>query len=131
MVGLELEDVLAAVLVVADEFFAFAGAGDGERVFVFVGDGAAAFVAFHGDVTPYTAVGSVAGDVEYFVFLGFFPLDGPRGGFGCGLYYFGFGLRLGFGLRVEGYGVVNGFGGGLGLFTTIDEKGHNCQQNER
>ena len=58
--GLKTENVLAAVLVVADEFLALAGAGDGEGVLVFVGHGATAFVAFHGDVSPYAAVGSVA-----------------------------------------------------------------------
>jgi len=125
----EAEDVLAAVLVVADEFFALAGAGDGEGVFVFVGDGAFALVAFHGDMAPYAAVGSVAGDVEDFLFLGFFAHYGTGSGFdGWGFDDFGFGFR--FGLRFEGYGVVNGLVGGLAAVAPIEQDGCYCQQNE-
>jgi len=125
----EAEDVLAAVLVVADELFALAGAGDGEGVFVFIGDGAFAFVAFHGDVAPYAAVGSMARDVEDFLFLGFFTHYGTGSGFGDGGFD-DFWFGLGFGLGFEGYGVVNGFVGGLVAVATIEQYGRNCQQNE-
>ena len=110
---LKSEDVLAAVLVVADEFFALTGAGDGEGILMLVGNAASALVAFHGDVTPDAAIGSVARDIKNLLFLGFFAngLSGSRCGFRSRLFYHHFGF--GFGLRFERNGVVNGFGRGL------------------
>ena len=104
---------MPAVLVVADEFFALACAGDGEGVLVFVGHGATAFVSFHGDVTPHAAVGSMAGDVEHFLFLRLFADCGTGCWLGRWCRFDYLNLRLRFWLGFEGYCVVNRFGGGL------------------
>ena len=104
---------MSAVLVVTDEFFAFAGAGDGEGVFVLVSHCATAFVAVHGDVSPYAAVGSVAGDVEDFLFLWFFADYGTGCRLGCGCRFDYFNLGLWFRLWFEHYCVINSLGGGL------------------
>ncbi len=127
----EAEDVLAAVLVVADELFAFAGAGDGEGVLVFVGHAAGALVAFHGDVSPYAAVGPVARDVEYLLFGGFLASDVAGDGFCYGCFdHFRLGFRFGFGLRFENYGIKNGFGCGLIVAATKEKNGCNHQGNQ-
>ena len=97
---LEFEDILTAVLVVANQFFALACASDCEGVLVLVGDAAFALVAMHGDVAPNTAVGTVAGDIEHLILGGFFlyrlAVDSGHGnGFLGDNFWFGFRLRFG------------------------------------
>ena len=104
---------MPAVLVVADEFFALACAGDGEGVLMFVSHGATAFVSFHGDVAPHAAVGSMAGDVEHFLFLRLFAYGGTGCWLGRGCRFDYLNLWLGLWLGFEGYCVVNRFGRGL------------------
>ena len=130
---LELEDILTAVLVVANQLFALTCTGDGEGVLVLVGDAAFALFAVHGDVAPHTSVGTVAGDVEHLILWGFF--------FDCLTVYgrhgnrllgddFGFGFGLGEWLGFYGYGIQNGFVVVLGLMATDENKWRNSQQNE-
>ena len=130
---LESENVLAAVLVVADELLALAGAGDGEGVLVLVGDAAGALVAFHGDVAPNATVGAVAGDVQHFLLGGFLACDLASGRSRLDRLFDYFGLRLWFGFGLgfaEHYGVKYGFLRGLGIVAAKEQKWRNSQQNE-
>lgn len=110
--NLELEDILTAILVVANQLLALTSAGDGEGVLVLVSDTAFALVAVHGDVTPHASIGTVAGNVEHLILGGFF-LDrltvdgGHRNGFLGDDFGLGFGFR--FGLWLDKNRVQNGF----------------------